>query len=181
MDMKSSYNLSELIDKSLLDEYNSILNDTEEFNKLFCEDKVDQENSYIHCDPVKSIIKKEEIIPVSTENTNLDETKDHIISVITPPEIGINSIEAREALKKKLEDKRNSIKNNRKPLVTKEDNQINMLKNNPLFKNIENLDKDSIKKIIDTVASNMTSDSKQKKNIKKQVEKLIEKMTEKKN
>jgi hypothetical protein len=217
MDMKSSYNLSELINSSLLSEYNDILNDTEEFDRLFSNDlevacdcektanecmiSINSEESSNETNSLKSETICEKIILEKTNNVINDiinekifepeiiknETKFDEISrnVETDnssksSEIEINGLEARAALKKKLEDKRSSIKNKKQPLITKEDNQINMLKNNPLFKNIENLDKESIKKIIDTVASSMTNDSKQKKNIKKQVEKLIDKMVEKK-
>ena len=198
--MKSSYNLSELINSSLLSEYNDILNDTEEFNRLFSNDNLEsctplQPLNYCSNtipDDLKNIVeeiipKKKDIINENIETSDYKILDDNINKKIENEkieniknEIEINGIEARIALKKKLEDKRNSIKNKKQPLITKEDNQINMLKNNPLFKNIENLDKESIKKIIDTVASSMTNDSKQKKNIKKQVEKLIDKMVEKK-
>ena len=242
--MKSSYNLSELINSSLLSEYNDILNDTEEFDRLFSNDtgvtcdceKLANEymipiNSGESCNGTNSLKSEtifEKIILEKTNNvindiinekifepeiikneTKFDKSVTGFVEISsdvetdnssqssgvfrklqTPPEImrklpisgeiEINGLEARAALKKKLEDKRNSIKNKKQPLITKEDNQINMLKNNPLFKNIENADKESIKKIIDTVASSMKNDSKQKKIIKKQVEKLIDKMIEKK-
>lgn len=198
--MKSSYNLSELINSSLLSEYNDILNDTEEFNRLFSNDNLESctpLQSLNYCsntlpDDLKNVVEdiipeKKDIININIETSDYKILDDNINKKIEDEkieniknEIEINGIEARIALKKKLEDKRNSIKNKKQPLITKEDNQINMLKNNPLFKNIENLDKESIKKIIDTLASNMTNNSKQKKNIKKQVEKLIDKMVEKK-
>lgn len=218
MDMKSSYNLSELINSSLLSEYNDILNDTEEFDKLF---SMDSDNTFSQWNTSESDKTKEQIILEKidiinkniyvdndiidlqniTEETNKDSVQ-QIPKILIPEvdlhaikysnempvsvaceglqEIIINGLEARTALKKKLDDKKISNKNKKQPLITKEDNQINMLKNNPLFKNIENADKESIKKIIDTVAGGMTNDSKQKKNIKKQVEKLIDKMIEKK-
>jgi hypothetical protein len=82
----------------------------------------------------------------------------------------------REELRKKLRAKTNILRNNRSSKEMKETNQINMLKENPLFKNIENADEDTMKKMIESMAAKMTNDPKQKKNAKKQMESLIEKM-----
>ena len=96
-------------------------------------------------------------------------------------EIIVNEVEdpekRREALRKKLRAKTNTMRNNRSSKDMKEKNQINMLKENPLFQNIGNTDEDTMKKIIESMASKMTNDPKQKKNAKKQMEKLVEKMT----
>ena len=64
----------------------------------------------------------------------------------------------------------------RKSKNQKEDSRIKMLKENPLFKNLGSLNTPEAKKMIDTIASKMCSDPKQKKAIKKQMEKLINKM-----
>lgn len=89
----------------------------------------------------------------------------------------------KEDLKKKLRDKRNALKNNRLGKKYQEENQIKALKENPLFQNINggNLNgaNDSdIKNTIESMASKMSNDPKQKKNIKKQMNHLIEKMKE---
>lgn len=82
-----------------------------------------------------------------------------------------------EALKKKLREKRNSLRNNRLGKRYKEDNQIKTLKENPLFQNLNgNFDSPEIKMAIENMASKMSNDPKQKKNIKKQMENLLEKM-----
>lgn len=57
--------------------------------------------------------------------------------------------------------------------------KIKMLKENPLLKNLGNLDSlnsPEAKTIIDNMASKMCNNSKQKKAIKKQMEKLIGKI-----
>ena len=86
----------------------------------------------------------------------------------------------KEDLKKKLRDKRNALKNNRLGKIYQEKNQIKALKENPLFQNINggNANDTDIKNTIESMASNMSNDPKQKKNIKKQMNHLIEKMKE---
>lgn len=84
-----------------------------------------------------------------------------------------------EALKKRFNAKKEELANSRKNKNQKEDNQIKMLKENPLFKNLGNLgslNSPEAKKIIDEMASKMCTNSKQKKAMKKQMEKLISKM-----
>ena len=81
-----------------------------------------------------------------------------------------------EILKKKLRNKQQELNNNRKSKNQKEDSRIKILKENPLFKNLGSLNTPEAKKMIDTMASKMCSDPKQKKAIKKQMEKLINKM-----
>jgi len=81
-----------------------------------------------------------------------------------------------EDLRKKLRQKINNSKNSRMSKSIRQDNQINMLKENTLFKNAQN--EEDIKKAIDTIASSMTKDSRQKKNVKKQMEKLVDKMSD---
>jgi hypothetical protein len=61
----------------------------------------------------------------------------------------------------------------RKSKNQKEDSRIKMLKENPLFKNLGSLNTPEAKKMIDTMASKMCADPKQKKAMKKQMEKLI--------
>lgn len=81
-----------------------------------------------------------------------------------------------EILKKKLRSKQEELNNNRKSKNQKEDSRIKMLKENPLFKNLGSLNTPEAKKMIDTMASKMCADPKQKKAMKKQMEKLINKM-----
>jgi len=86
----------------------------------------------------------------------------------------------KEDLKKKLRDKRNALKNNRLGKKYQEENQIKALKENPLFQNINGgyANDSDIKNTIESMASKMSNDPKQKKNIKKQMNHLIEKMKE---
>jgi len=79
----------------------------------------------------------------------------------------------KEDLRNKLRNKTNNMKNNRLGKGFREQNQINALKQTPLFDNIQN--NEEMKNAIDRMVSSMAKDSKQKKNIKKQVEKLVEK------
>jgi hypothetical protein len=83
-------------------------------------------------------------------------------------------LKRKEELKQKLRAKTNNLRNNRMSKEIRENNQINSLKENPMFQNINNVE--DTKKIIETMASSMSKDSKQKKNIKKQIEKLVDKM-----
>jgi hypothetical protein len=84
----------------------------------------------------------------------------------------------KDELRKKLRQKTNNMRNNRSGKILREQNQINSLKENPLFQNIGNGNEDEIKKVIETMASSFSKDPKQKKNIKKQMEKLVEKIKE---
>ena len=77
-----------------------------------------------------------------------------------------------------MREKRESLKNNRTSKKGRENNQMNMLKENPLFQNIDQLDDTKTKNLIETMASKISNDPKQKKNIKKQMENLINKMKE---
>jgi hypothetical protein len=82
----------------------------------------------------------------------------------------------REELRRRTKEKINNMRNKRLGKNTKQDSQIKALKENPLFQNL-NLDNNGdVKKMIDNLASKMTTDSKQKKNIKKQMAKIMEKM-----
>jgi hypothetical protein len=80
----------------------------------------------------------------------------------------------KEQLRQKLRNKTNSLRNNRMSKNVREQGQIESLKSNPAFQNLNS--EEEIKKAIDMVASSMSKDSKQKKNIKKQMENLVDKM-----
>jgi len=80
----------------------------------------------------------------------------------------------KELLRQKLRNKTNSLRNNRMSKNVREQGQIESLKSNPAFQNLNS--EEEIKKAIDMVASSMSKDSKQKKNIKKQMENLVDKM-----
>jgi len=86
-------------------------------------------------------------------------------------------VKRREELRKRLHAKTNTLKGNRMSKNTREQNQINELKENPMFQNAGSNETD-IKNMIDAYASKMTSDPKQKKNIKKQMDSLIQKMND---
>jgi hypothetical protein len=80
----------------------------------------------------------------------------------------------KEALRKRIHDKKMELKNKRLGKVSRQNNQIEQLRQNPLFQNLgQEVD---MKKMIDAYASKMTTESKQKKHIKKQMEKLMEQM-----
>lgn len=84
--------------------------------------------------------------------------------------------ERREELRRRLHEKTNVLKGNRTSKETREINQINELKKNPLFQTGGNANSEDIKNMIEAYSSKMTKDAKQKKNIKKQMINLIEKM-----
>ena len=116
--MKSSYNLSELINSSLLSEYNDILNDTEEFNRLFSNDNLEsctplQPLNYCSNtipDDLKNIVeeiipKKKDIINKNIETSDYKILDNNINKKIENEkieniknEIEINGLEARAAL-----------------------------------------------------------------------------------
>lgn len=81
-------------------------------------------------------------------------------------------------LKQKLRQKTNNMRNNRLGKSSREQSQINALKENPMFQNIGNTSEEEIKKAIEMMASSFSKDPRQKKNIKKQVGKLVDKMKE---
>ena len=87
----------------------------------------------------------------------------------------------REELRRRTKEKINNMRNKRLGKNTKQDSQIKALKENPLFQNLDLNNNTDIKKVIDNLASKMTTDSKQKKNIKKQMEKIMDKMKESNN
>jgi hypothetical protein len=103
-------------------------------------------------------------------------TTESISSIEEPSEKGCISQERREELRRRLRAKTNSLKGNRTSKEAREKNQINELKQNPLFQQSGNMNEEDVKNIIETYASKMTKDAKQKKNIKKQMKNLIEKM-----
>ena len=86
-----------------------------------------------------------------------------------------NTMPTRDELRRRLRAKTNTMKGNRSSKHIREQNQINELKENPMF---QNADPNSVevKNMIDSYASKMTSDPKQKKNIKKQMDNLIQKI-----
>ena len=116
---------------------------------------------------------------IETENKNTiieEESKSTSISndsEILSEEDRIKNV---EILKKKLRNKEEELRNSRKSKNQKEDGRIKMLKENPLFKNLGSLNTPEAKKMIDSMASKMCNDPKQKKAMKKQMEKLINKM-----
>jgi hypothetical protein len=115
-------------------------------------------------------------IEVKTKNITIEENKATSISNDSEILSEEDRIKNLEILKKKLRSKQQELNNNRKSKNQKEDSRIKMLKENPLFKNLGSLNTPEAKKMIDTMASKMCSDPKQKKAMKKQMEKLINKM-----
>jgi len=103
-------------------------------------------------------------------------TSESTSSIEEPSEKGSISQERRDELRRRLRAKTNSLKGNRTSKEAREKNQINELKQNPLFQQSGNMNEEDVKNIIETYASKMTKDAKQKKNIKKQMKNLIEKM-----
>ncbi len=79
----------------------------------------------------------------------------------------------RNELRDKLRKKTNQMAQGRQSKDQQMKNQLEVMKDNPLFSNaFEGSDEDK-KKVIDMYASSVTKDSKQKKNIKKQLEKIM--------
>ena len=126
-----------------------------------------------------TVEKENKDLTVEKENKDLP-TKEQIINNESKDDLDILSEEDRiknlEILKKKLRSKQEELRNSRRSKNQKEDSKIKMLKENPLFKNLGSLNTPEAKKMIDTMASKMCTDPRQKKAIKKQMEKLINKM-----
>ena len=125
-------------------------------------DDIDTGNKETTIDTGNSTIKEE------NKSTSI-EREDKIIS----EEDRLKNV---EILKRKLRSKEEELRHSRKSKNKKEDSRIKMLKENPLFKDLGSLNTPEAKKMIDTMASKMCSDPKQKKAMKKQMEKLINKM-----
>jgi hypothetical protein len=131
-------------------------------------------NDFIKNDKIKNYIEQ--------NGNNVDMNK---ISELINGKLNINEEstekkvidnERREELRSKLREKTNVLKGNRTSKETREKNQINELKQNPLFQTGGNANPEDIKNMIEAYSSKMTKDTKQKKNIKKQMNNLIEKM-----
>ena len=125
-------------------------------------DDIDTGNKETTIDTGNSTIKEE------NKSTSI-EREDKIIS----EEDRLKNV---EILKRKLRSKEEELRHSRKSKNQKEDSKIKMLKENPLFKNLGSLNTPEAKKMIESMASKMCSDPKQKKAMKKQMEKLINKM-----
>ena len=165
-DMKS-FNLKDLINienipKDILE---SIANNTPIDLGL---DNIEKENKDTVIDQGNSTIEENKATPIEEQNKIISND-----SEILSEEDRIKNL---EILKKKLRNKQEELRNSRKSKNQNEDSRIKMLKENPLFKNLGSLNTPEAKKMIDTMASKMCSDPKQKKAIKKQMEKLINKM-----
>ena len=130
----SSFNLKDLIDPALLEQYQNELSSTVDVKE-----------------------------PASESDSD---------SVLTEEMIRQN----KEALRKRVHDKKMELRNKRLGKTVQQKNQIEQLRQNPLFQNQNLNEQVDIKKMIDAYASKMTNDSKQKKHIKKQMEKLMEQM-----
>ncbi len=107
----------------------------------------------------------------------LEESKNN--PSLAPIDIDMNEIQRKrkEIIRQKLRNKMNNFKNNRSGKESIERMQLEALKNNESFRNIQG-NNEEMKKAIESLASNMTKDPKQKKNIKKQMDKLVEKISE---
>ena len=79
----------------------------------------------------------------------------------------------RNELRAKLRQKTNQMSQSRQSKDIQMKNQLEMMKDNPMFSNALQGTQEDKKKIIDMYASSVTKDSKQKKNIKKQMEKIM--------
>ena len=88
----------------------------------------------------------------------------------------ISDEERRNILRQKLRAKTNTLRSNRMSKDIKEKTQIDMLKENPMFKNLDSQNNVDMNNIIEKMASSMSKDPKQKKNIKKQISNIVEKM-----
>jgi hypothetical protein len=164
-DMKS-FNLKDLINMENIpkDILESIANNTPIDLGI---DDIEKENK------ATSIEEENKATSIEEENNDTNIEEKIIDSEIISEEDRIKNL---EILKKKLRNKQDELRNNRKSKNQKEDSRIKMLKENPLFKNLGSLNTPEAKKMIDTMASKMCADPKQKKAMKKQMEKLINKM-----
>jgi hypothetical protein len=103
---------------------------------------------------------------------NIDDLKEYTNNLDNTEKI--DETENKEEIRRRLKEKINNLKGNRLNKNLKEQNKIQQLRENPMFKNIDN--NVDMKSMIEKMATSMSKDSKQKKNIKKQMEGLIEKM-----
>ena len=89
------------------------------------------------------------------------------------------------ALKIKLQKQKEELRNKRlgrnQSNPSTQNSQLEALKKNPLFSNINNSSEEEIKKAVEMMASKMTNDGKQKKNAKKQINQLLSQLKESSN
>jgi hypothetical protein len=86
----------------------------------------------------------------------------------------------RNYLRQKLRAKTKQLQSSRMSKDIREKSQIEMLKENPMFKNLNSVEgqqnPELMKETIEKIAASMCKDPRQKKNIKKQLGNIIEKM-----
>ena len=124
---------------------------------------------------LKDLIKPEDLQAyqdiLSHNNSNLERNQDN------QPD---NEEARRNYLRQKLRAKTKQLQSSRMSKDIREKSQIEMLKENPMFKNLNGLDgqqnPELMKETIEKIASSMCKDPRQKKNIKKQLGNIIEKM-----
>jgi len=163
----SSYNLENLLNKDdlknmknvnptkILEELNSKLNDVNLNN-------VDKNNNN------KNVNNEEES---TDDNTDDDEDDNNLLKLKE------DSQKRRKELVDKLRSKRRTMQNNRKGKDYALKNNIETIKENPMYKNMGNID---ISKVMQQIAGNLgAQSSKQKKMIKKKIDNMVNKMEEK--
>lgn len=97
---------------------------------------------------------------------------------LTPEEIEKN----REALRKRFQTQSNLVREKKEAEKEKKSKSQNSLENHPMYQTLKNIDTsvlnnlDSMNKMIETMASKFTNDSKQKKQYKKKVKELLEQL-----
>ena len=122
---------------------------------------------------LKDLIKPEDLEAyqniLSHNNGNLDSNQDN------QPD---NEEARRNYLRQKLRAKTKQLQSSRMSKDMREKSQIEMLKENPMFKNLngQQQNPELMKETIEKIASSMCKDPRQKKNIKKQLGNIIEKM-----
>ena len=97
---------------------------------------------------------------------------------LTPEEIEKN----KEALRKRFQNQANLVREKKEAEKDKKSKSQTSLENHPMYQTLKNMDTsvlnnlDSMNKMIETMASKFTNDSKQKKQYKKKVKELLEQL-----
>ncbi len=137
--------------------------DLNELKKMIPEKELEEYLKEAEALKGRNIIEESSLLPIkqslfsNTSQSNKDED----------PE------KKRKELRDKLRKKTNQMSQSRQSKDQQMKNQLEVMKENPLFSNAFQGTDEEKKKVIDMYASSVTKDSKQKKNIKKQLEKIM--------
>ena len=160
---KGSYNLESLVDKDDLSSLKNV-----DPSKI-----LEELNSKLKNTNLDNTVKTEKapfVEDVSDDDDDSDEDDKNLLKLKEDAQ------KRRQELVQKLRQKTRSMSNNRKGKEHVLKNDISSIKENPMYKDMGNVD---ISKMMAQMIGNTAQTSKQKKMMKNKIEKMMEKMSEK--